>query len=443
MSYPIIREQRRYFAGGLLSAALWTAGTWALCLGAIEYFYGPGEAFSKAHPILMGGLTAVLMVAFFVTTGWFLARLAALLLFPARLKRSAARYLRPDQAGEALEVLSGGIRQRLYGVLDIWMGEEWLVFPGKAMKRDAIVGIYREDLSRRYLSKKTRYTVVDQEGEEMAVEGAGEFFVDFAYGYLLNSHATISWGDRRELTAFRLREQQQGEVDYRKLRRPPEDQPTALGVCKWDQSPILEDNLVRSQYEKWLLAAYAPYIAGGTHIDGDFRYAGGYPFTKRQQRLAINILKDPWDIHGTGTLIQTLNHLLSTGRAGRDGWQLGRAMMVLGYGYIAGYIPRWQLLDYSCSVAKAIQGSFSSWKELHDSYMFSYLRWSRDRECKKVRTRAYRQLLDDPGSILNTVPFGLDIDAAFQEALAAVGGYPEVEDDFEVEDEFGGSEEEE
>ena len=156
MSYPIIREQRRYFAGGLLSAALWTAGTWALCLGAIEYFYGPGEAFSKAHPILMGGLTAVLMVAFFVTTGWFLARLAALLLFPARLKRSAARYLRPDQAGEALEVLSGGIRQRLYGVLDIWMGEDWLVFPGKAMKRDAIVGIYKEDLSRRYLSKKTR-----------------------------------------------------------------------------------------------------------------------------------------------------------------------------------------------------------------------------------------------------------------------------------------------
>ena len=118
-------------------------------------------------------------------------------------------------------------------------------------------------------------------------------------------------------------------------------------------------------------------------------------------------------------------------------------MMVLGYGYIAGYIPRWQLLAYSCSVAKAIQASFSSWKELHDSYMFSYLRWSRDRECKKVRTRAYRQLLADPGSILNTVPFGLDIDAAFQEGLAAVGGYPEVEDDFEVEDEFGGSEEEE
>ena len=40
----------------------------------------------------------------------------------------------------------------------------------------------------------------------------------------------------------------------------------------------------------------------------------------------------------------------------RDGWQLGRAAMVLGFGYIAGLLTRQELLTHSAPVAEAIQG---------------------------------------------------------------------------------------
>lgn len=434
--YPLIREQRACFVRRFLVTAAWTAAIYAVTLGTIEFFYGPGIAFSDGHPYLMGGISAVLMVALLVATGYFIGGLVDLLRFPARLKKSAARYLPEGRKEEVPELLEKDIRRQWYNrVLALWMGEEWLVFPGQAMKRDAIVGIYQEDFSRRYFSKKMRLTVVDENGEEMSITGPKDA-IDHTYGYLINSHATISWGDKRELTAFRLREQSQNgdQVDHRKLRRPPYEELTDLGVCKWDQSPILEDNRILSRYERWLLAAYAPYIAGGSHFDGDFDHAGGYPCTKRQRRLAIQILKDPWDIHGTGTLIHTLNHLLVTGKEGRDGWQLGRAMMVLGYGYIAGYIARWQLLDYSLPVARAIQQCFPDWKGLHDTYMSSFRRWCKEGDIRRARELAYRELLRDPQSILNTVPFNLNLESAQEEAINLIGGRPEMEDDYEDED---------
>ena len=39
-------------------------------------------------------------------------------------------------------------------------------------------------------------------------------------------------------------------------------------------------------------------------------------------------------------LLETVEHLVTTGEQLRDGWQLGRATMVLGFGYIAGYLTR-------------------------------------------------------------------------------------------------------
>ena len=59
MAFPLLRQQRRSFLRRLLAPFLWSV---LLCGGgcaAIEYFYGPGEAFSKAHPFLMGSLTSV------------------------------------------------------------------------------------------------------------------------------------------------------------------------------------------------------------------------------------------------------------------------------------------------------------------------------------------------------------------------------------------------
>ena len=155
MRYPLIREQRACFVRRFLVITAWTAAIYAVTLGTIEFFYGPGVAFSDGHPYLMGGISAVLMVALLVATGYFIGGLVDLLRFPARLKKSAARYLPEGRKEEVLELLEKDIRREwYYRALDLWMGEEWLVFPGQAMKRDAIVGIYQEDFSRRYFSKK-------------------------------------------------------------------------------------------------------------------------------------------------------------------------------------------------------------------------------------------------------------------------------------------------
>ena len=102
MAFPLLRQQRRGFANicyeyaTKLAPFLWSV---LLCGGgcaAIEYFYGPGEVFSKAHPFLMGSLAFAGLVGSGVAVVYFLVRLLALLGYKGRLKKTASPYLPPD-----------------------------------------------------------------------------------------------------------------------------------------------------------------------------------------------------------------------------------------------------------------------------------------------------------------------------------------------------------
>lgn len=411
MAVSIAKVYRPWFLRRFVSALLWAAVWCGGGIAAIEFFYGPGTGFAQTHPYLMGGLTAVFLVAAPVSLGFFLARLLTLFRWRGRLRKQIRRYLSPEETRDPLALVETDLKCQLFGVSEILLGRDWVVFPGQAMKRDAIVGVYTTDLSRFSLSKRTRITLVDEAGELISYEsrpGSAGAEADF----LRATHPDAARGDFREYTFFLQKEGDR--PDRRKLRTPAKT--TYLGVSKWDRNPILEENPISGRYERWLLASYAPYILADPYRHGDFDHAGGWERTVLQERIARFVLDDPWEVRNKEELLETVEHLVTTGEQLRDGWQLGRATMVLGFGYIAGYLTRRELLVFSLPAGEAIQRTFSGWEELHESYLKSYEEWSKKYKSRNLRRQAYEGLIRDPASILNTTPFGMDLRAACREA---------------------------
>ena len=79
------------------------------------------------------------------------------------------------------------------------------------------------------------------------------------------------------------------------------------------------------------------------------------------------------------------------------------------------------MLKSSLDTAITIQQSFSSWKELLDSHMKGYEAWVKNKSAISRRRKAYRKMLKDPNSIINTVPFHSDLEALCREALRYSG----------------------
>lgn len=423
MKVSITGPYGKWYLKRFLRCLAWTVLWCGLALGAIEFFYGPGADFASAQPYLMGGISAVLVVAVLVSLGFFLGGFFSLLGWKGRLKKQIRRYLSPEEPRDPIQVVEEDLKCRLFGISEIFLGREWVTFPGQAMKRDAIVGIYFTELSRSSSSKKMRITLVDEKGEQISYEdtpsgGPAD------YNFLVTMHPWAAHGDYREYTFFLRKEGDQ--PDRRKLRRP--QTPYQLGVSRWDRSPVLEANPIEWEYERWLLASYAPYIVGDPYRHGDFDHVGGWERTALQQKIAEkDILEEMWEVTDKEELLSTVGYLTGTGKERRDGWQLGRGMMVLAFGYIAGYLTRWELLWYSLQVGEAIQQTFSGWKELHESYLKSYEEWAKDyKRSVGLRRKGYEALMKDPGSILNTVPFGMNLQGRCREALRSAAGDGEI-----------------
>ena len=67
------------------------------------------------------------------------------------------------------------------------------------------------------------------------------------------------------------------------------------------------------------------------------------------------------------------------------GWDMSRAMSLMGWGYLAGYYTYEEAMDKSLETAQTIQQTFSSWDDFFNSYFFGYSYWS-------------EEALDDPTS---------------------------------------------
>lgn len=73
-----------------------------------------------------------------------------------------------------------------------------------------------------------------------------------------------------------------------------------------------------------------------------------------------------------------------------DGWDYARALSLLGWYYIAGFYTESEALDKALEIAQELQGKFSSWDDLMESYMRGYEYWSD--ESADPRREVYQEL---------------------------------------------------
>lgn len=407
---PLKRQFRACFLKRFLVSLVWTVLWCAVWAAGIEFFYGSGE--ESQMPYLMGGLASVGLVGLFVSFGLLIARLVSLLTFSGALRRSM-QSCRPE-VEDPYAVLEEDIRCRAPGAPDIYLGCDWIVFPAHAMWRDGVTGIYLEKLSQSYLSRKTRLRIYDDSRQDMMyLDLAPSQHPEQVYAFLVERHPRAKTG------TWQRRQSVQTIADFQAKQ---EEVPAPLGVSRWDRSPVLEDNFICGEYERWILTAYCLYVAADPYGDGDFSRVGGYERTECQKSIMRGVLEDAWDVHNRRELLETAGHLIRTGRQRRDGWQLGRAPMVLGFGYIAELISRAELLEYSLGAAKAIQESFSSWQELFDSHMLGFEAWAKGKQQMIDRRRkVYQALLKDPSSLMNTVDFHANVEPLCWDVMDRLG----------------------
>lgn len=88
------------------------------------------------------------------------------------------------------------------------------------------------------------------------------------------------------------------------------------------------------------------------------------------------------------------------------GWDLSRAMSLMGWGYLAGYYTYEEAMDKSLETAQLIQQTFGSWDEFMTSYMLGYSYWSEedldDPDSRAYeRLGVYEELANDPAGVFS------------------------------------------
>lgn len=184
---------------------------------------------------------------------------------------------------------------------------------------------------------------------------------------------------------------------------------------------------------------------------GDLNLVAGYEPSDMSQKLEQSLLERDWGVTDRASLDETLDWLLTEGHneealymftdigvegmsreeiatamneSGFDeeeqimilaiydakaaygenaiaGWDLSRAMSLMGWGYLAGYYTYEEAMDKSLETAQMIQQTFGSWDDFFNSYFLGYSYWSEqdleDPTSKAYERRAvYEELKADP-----------------------------------------------
>ncbi len=194
---------------------------------------------------------------------------------------------------------------------------------------------------------------------------------------------------------------------------------------------------------RWFNACYAVII---TQNGGNVDIVAGFEPNSFYQELLAAVLERDWGITDRKSLEEAVDGLLSGGhnqsalnelaRIGTDGmsredlvaamengditaadkiawlavfdakaaygeqaiagWDLSRAMQLIGWGYIAGYYTYEEAMDASMEKAKLIQQRFSSWEDFLSSYLYGYSYWCGE-DLADTSSSAYgrRQIYED------------------------------------------------
>ena len=201
----------------------------------------------------------------------------------------------------------------------------------------------------------------------------------------------------------------------------------------------------------WFNATYAVIT---TLNGGDLNYVAGYEPGEMIQQIIQGILDRDWGVTDRASLDETIDWLLTEGHnaealsiltyIGVDGmsreeliaaldeegfdeeelvyilavydakeaygenaiagWDLSRAMSLMGWGYLAGYYTYEEAMDISLETAQRIQRTFDSWDDFFNSYFFGYSYWSEEAlddtaSQAYARHELYGQLRSDPTGV--------------------------------------------
>lgn len=168
--------------------------------------------------------------------------------------------------------------------------------------------------------------------------------------------------------------------------------------CDRDGTPIIEDNRIKNDYERWLVGTYAIW---SYCFSRSLRYAGGFPRTEANRYGFKQALKIQWQITERDHLLDNIFHQTFVGSKNDpsfSAWNLTRANSLCAMGYLTNLISRDEMLQISSLPSQFIQENFSSWEELGTSYLAGYENWRRgegDRAISKdirQRRKAFLEL---------------------------------------------------
>lgn len=102
------------------------------------------------------------------------------------------------------------------------------------------------------------------------------------------------------------------------------------------------------------------------------------------------------------------------GEHGLDGWDLSRALQVIGDCYQAEYLNLEECLDQSLKIAKELQKQFHSWDELARSYLYGYQFWEKDNPDKDYSETGKRWKVYEELAAMEAGPYSIPYDTKLQ-----------------------------
>lgn len=178
---------------------------------------------------------------------------------------------------------------------------------------------------------------------------------------------------------------------------------------------------------------------------GDLNLVAGYEPGEAMESMIQQMLERDWEVTDKATLEESINWLLTEGHnkealdyvaeSGSDemsaeelasamdesgftddqktimqsavdakaaygdqaiaGWDLSRAMSLIGWGYLANYYTYEEAMDKSLETAQMIQTTFGSWDDFINSYFYGYSYWSGESAADADSQAAERRQLYD------------------------------------------------
>lgn len=115
-----------------------------------------------------------------------------------------------------------------------------------------------------------------------------------------------------------------------------------------------------------------------------------------REDLISSMEESGFDAENQAVMLAAFDAKASYGDLAISGWDLSRAMSLIGWGYLSGYYTYEEAMDKSLETAQSIQQSFGSWDDFMNSYFYGYSYWSgNDPEDTSSQAYTRRQMYEE------------------------------------------------